>query len=43
MAGDGRRCSLRITPYRTQDNVVEGAVVTFLDLDEPVTQDLEGG
>ena len=35
LTGDGRQCTLRITPYRTQDNVVEGAVVTFIETEGP--------
>ncbi len=31
---DGRVYSLRILPYRTQDNVIEGAVVTFVDVSD---------
>ncbi len=33
-AEDGRVYTLRILPYRTQDNVIEGAVVTFVDVSE---------
>lgn len=29
---DGRWYSMRIQPYRTQDNVIEGAVITFVDV-----------
>lgn len=31
---DGKSYSLRILPYRTLDNVIEGAVVTFVDVTE---------
>jgi len=31
---DGRWYSMRIRPYRTLDNVIEGAVITFLDISE---------
>jgi two-component system CheB/CheR fusion protein len=33
-AGDGRWYTLRIHPYRTLENVVEGAVITFIDVTE---------
>jgi two-component system CheB/CheR fusion protein len=29
---DGRWFSVRIMPYRTQDNVIDGAVITFVDI-----------
>lgn len=29
---EGRWYSMRIQPYRTQDNVIEGAVITFVDV-----------
>ena len=32
----GRHYTLRIQPYRTLDNVIEGAVITFLDVTELV-------
>ncbi len=32
----GRHYTLRIQPYRTLDNVIEGAVITFLDVTEMV-------
>lgn len=32
---DGRRFLMRILPYRTQENVIEGAVLTFVDLGVP--------
>ena len=35
-ATDGRWYSLRIQPYRTLDNVIEGAVITFVDITEMV-------
>jgi two-component system CheB/CheR fusion protein len=31
---DGRSFSMRIQPYRTLDNVIEGAVITFVDVTE---------
>lgn len=31
---DGRWYSVRIRPYRTSDNVIEGAIVVFVDIDE---------
>jgi len=31
---DGGWFSLRIQPYRTKDNVIEGAVITFMDISE---------
>ena len=31
-AVDGRRYSVRIMPYRTADNVIDGSVITFIDL-----------
>jgi two-component system CheB/CheR fusion protein len=31
---DGRWYTLRIQPYRTLDNVIEGAVITFVDVSE---------
>ena len=31
---DGRRYTMRIQPYRTLDNVIEGAVISFLDITE---------
>ncbi len=31
---DGRWYSMRIQPYRTLDNVIEGAVITFVDITE---------
>jgi len=31
---DGEWFSLRIQPYRTRDNVIEGAVITFMDISE---------
>lgn len=31
---DGRHFTLRIQPYRTLDNVIEGAVITFVDITE---------
>ena len=33
---DGKSYTMRIQPYRTQDNVIEGAVITFLDITEVV-------
>jgi two-component system CheB/CheR fusion protein len=33
---DGRWYTLRILPYRTLDNVIEGAVMTFIDVTETV-------
>ncbi len=35
-ATDGRWYSLRILPYRTLNNVIEGAVITFVDVTEMV-------
>jgi two-component system CheB/CheR fusion protein len=32
VARDGRRFGLRIMPYRTSDNRIEGVVITFTDL-----------
>jgi two-component system CheB/CheR fusion protein len=32
----GRRYTLRIQPYRTLDNVIEGAVISFVDITEIV-------
>jgi two-component system, chemotaxis family, CheB/CheR fusion protein len=29
---DGRWFSVRIMPYRTQDNVIDGSVLTFVDI-----------
>lgn len=29
---DGRWCRVRIMPYRTQDNVIDGVVITFIDI-----------
>lgn len=31
---DGRSCRVRIMPYRTQDNVIDGVVITFIDIRE---------
>lgn len=31
---DGRWCRVRIMPYRTQDNVIDGVVITFIDITE---------
>lgn len=31
---DGRWYRVRIMPYRTQDNVINGVVVTFIDITE---------
>src|SRR5438477_9081491 len=31
--GDGRKYSLRIRPYRTTDNKIDGAVLTLIDID----------
>lgn len=31
---DGKRYSMRIQPYRTLDNVIEGAVISFVDITE---------
>ena len=33
-AKDGRWYTLRLQPYRTQENVIEGAVLTFIDITE---------
>ena len=33
---DGRRLTMRILPYRTLDNVIEGAVITFVDVTQTV-------
>jgi two-component system CheB/CheR fusion protein len=33
---DGQWYTLRIQPYRTLDNVIEGAVITFLDISDAV-------
>ncbi len=32
---DGRWYSVRIMPYRTQDNRIDGVVITFVDISEP--------
>jgi two-component system CheB/CheR fusion protein len=32
---DGRWFSVRIMPYRTQDNRIDGVVITFVDISEP--------
>lgn len=31
---DGRWCRVRIMPYRTHDNVIDGVVITFTDISE---------
>jgi PAS domain S-box-containing protein len=31
---DGRWCRVRIMPYRTHDNVIDGVVITFIDITE---------
>ena len=36
---DGRWYTVRIMPYRTQDNVIDGVVITFIDISE--TKNLE--
>ncbi len=33
---DAKSYTMRILPYRTQDNVIEGAVITFVDITEVV-------
>ncbi len=33
---DGAVYAMRIQPYRTQDNVIEGAVISFIDISEAV-------
>jgi two-component system CheB/CheR fusion protein len=33
---DGEWFSLRIQPYRTRENVIEGAVITFMDISERI-------
>jgi chemotaxis methyl-accepting protein methylase len=38
---DGRWIKVRIMPYRTQDNVIDGVVITFLDITEIKTLDAE--
>ena len=35
-AADGKWYTLRIQPYRTLDNVIEGAVISFIDITEVV-------
>ena len=35
-AADGKWYTLRIQPYRTLDNVIEGAVISFIDITEMV-------
>ena len=35
-AADGKSYSMRISPYRTLDNVIEGAVISFVDTTEAV-------
>lgn len=38
---DGKWCSMRIAPYRTLENVIEGAVISFVDISDFVkTQSL---
>ena len=32
--GEGRRYIMRIRPYRTPDNAIEGAVITFVDISD---------
>ena len=31
---DGRWCRVRIMPYRTQDNLIDGVMITFTDITE---------
>jgi PAS domain-containing protein len=31
---DGRWYRVRIMPYRTQENVIDGVVITFIDISE---------
>lgn len=31
---DGRWFRIRVMPYRTQDNVIDGVVITFIDISE---------
>ena len=38
-ARDGRWFAVRIMPYRTQDNRIDGVVITFLDITLPKTQE----
>lgn len=33
---EGRWCTMRIQPYRTLDNVIEGAVISFVDISDMV-------
>ncbi|MDD1620920.1 MAG: PAS domain-containing protein [Methylococcaceae bacterium] len=33
-AGDGRWFKVRVMPYRTQDNLIDGVVITFIDISE---------
>ena len=33
---EGKHYTMRLQPYRTQDNVIEGAVITFVDITEMV-------
>jgi two-component system, chemotaxis family, CheB/CheR fusion protein len=40
---DGRWYTLRIQPYRTLDNVIEGAVITFVDITETKRLEAEMG
>ena len=35
-SGDGKSFTLRILPYRTLDDVIEGVVITFVDITETV-------
>ncbi|MFL6552317.1 MAG: PAS domain-containing protein, partial [Chthoniobacterales bacterium] len=35
----GRHYSLRVRPYRTADNKIDGAVITLLDIDEKEESD----
>ena len=36
LTAEGKSYTLRILPYRTQDNVIEGAVITFVEITEMV-------
>jgi chemotaxis protein methyltransferase CheR/two-component system CheB/CheR fusion protein len=31
---DGQHIKVRIMPYRTQENVIDGVVITFIDITE---------
>ncbi len=35
---EGKLYSLRVRPYRTRDNVIDGVVIALVDLNEPKTK-----